>query len=84
MTCWPTWSLGVGLSVLLGWVANSAPDSIWLPILGHNAVNWTLFAMPLLTGIAIPELWPVALAVAAAALVVIVITRGRLGLASAA
>ena len=74
----------VGLSVLLGWVANSAPDSIWLPILGHNAVNWTLFAMPLLTGIAIPELWPVALAVAAAALVVVALTRGRLGLASAA
>lgn len=68
----------VALSVLMSWLTNGARGSVLLAILGHNAVNWALMVFPPVIGRAATAMWPVALGAVALALIVAVLTRGRL------
>ncbi|WP_327085526.1 CPBP family intramembrane metalloprotease [Nonomuraea sp. NBC_01738] len=71
--------LTVSLSVVLSWLASGSRGSLMLAVLGHNGVNWALFAAGALTGSAVTSTWPAALGLAALALAAIALTRGRLG-----
>lgn len=71
--------LVVSLSVVLSWLFNGSRGSVLLAILGHNGLNWALFAAGTVTGGAVDDTWPGALGLAALALVAIAVTRGRLG-----
>ena len=69
----------VATSVVLSWVTNTARGSVWLAILAHTAVNFTLTALPLITGRGLPSLWPATTGIGVLALLAIAITGGRLG-----
>lgn len=69
----------VALSVILAWVFNRADGSVLLAILGHNSVNWSLVAVPALTGQPVATLWPAAAGCTILAVVLVAVTRGRLG-----
>lgn len=70
----------VALSLVMSWVAITALGSLWLPILAHNVVNWTLTFAPTLLGRGTAGMWPAALGCAALGLFGVLVTRGRLGL----
>jgi membrane protease YdiL (CAAX protease family) len=71
--------LVVSLSIVLSWLSNGSRGSVLLAILGHNGVNWALFAAGALAGRAVDDNWPAALGLAALAIITIAVTRGRLG-----
>jgi membrane protease YdiL (CAAX protease family) len=71
--------LVVSMSFLMSWLYNGSRGSVLLPILGHNGINWALFAAGTLTGSEVATNWPAALGLTALALVAIIATRGRLG-----
>lgn len=48
-------------------------------LLAHTAVNFTLTALPLITGRGLPSLWPATTGIGVLALLAIAITGGRLG-----
>jgi energy-converting hydrogenase Eha subunit G len=68
------------MSIVMSWLANGSRGSVMLVILGHNGVNWALFAVGTLTGQPIANNWPAALGLAGLAIITIAATRGRLGL----
>lgn len=67
------------MSFVMSWLANGSKGSILLVILGHNGVNWALFAAGALAGEEYASNWPAALGLAALAILAIVVSRGRLG-----
>lgn len=70
----------VSLSFVLAWLTNGARGSVFLAMLGHNSVNWTLVALlPIALGRAAASVWPAAAGAAVLAVIALVITRGRLG-----
>lgn len=73
--------LVVGLAPIMTWLLNRTRGSVLIAILAHASVNTALVMMP---GQLFPKVGstpvPFALACAAMALVLIVLTRGRLGL----
>lgn len=69
----------LSLSVVLSWLFNGSRGSVMLAILGHNGLNWALFAAGAVTGRVVENTWPAALGLAALALVAIAATKGRLG-----
>ena len=71
--------LVLSLSVVLSWLFNGSRGSVMLAILGHNGLNWALFAAGAVTGRVVENTWPAALGLAALALVAIAATKGRLG-----
>lgn len=71
--------LVVSLSVILSWLFNGSHGSVLLAILGHNGVNWALFAAGTVTGRTVENNWPAALGLAVLAIVAIAVTKGRLG-----
>jgi len=71
--------LVVSMSVIMSWLFNGSNGSVMLAILGHNGINWALFAAGTITGQAIENNWPAALGLAALAIITISITKGRLG-----
>lgn len=68
----------VSMSFVMSWLANGSKGSILLVILGHNGVNWALFAADTLAGEEYASNWPAALGLAALAILAIVVSRGRL------
>ncbi len=72
--------LVVSMSIMISWLANGSRGSVMLVILGHNGINWALFAAGTLTGQPIANNWPAALGLAGLAIITIAATRGRLGL----
>lgn len=70
--------LVVCISVVLSWLANGARGSILLVILGHNSVNWALFAAGTLEGAQVSSNWPAALGLSCLAIIAIAVTKGRL------
>ena len=75
---WAYLVLVVSMSVVMSWLVNKARGSVFLAILAHNSVNWSLFAVATLSGVAVANNWPAALSLTALAVVAIVVTRGRL------
>lgn len=75
---WAYFVLVVSMSIVMSWIVNKARGSVFLAILGHNSVNWSLFVVATLSGVAVVNNWPAALGVAALALVAIFVTRGQL------
>lgn len=71
--------LVVSMSFVMSWLANGSRGSVMLVILGHNSINWALFAAGTLTGQPIVNNWPAALGLAGLAIITIAATRGRLG-----
>lgn len=71
--------LTVSLSFVLSWLVNGSQGSLLLAILGHNGVNWALFAAGALTGYAVADTWPAALGMTVLAAGAALLTRGRLG-----
>lgn len=71
--------LVVSLSVVLSWLVNVGRGSVLIAILGHHAVNWSLFVVATLTGTAVVDTWPAAAGLAALAVLALLATRGRLG-----
>lgn len=70
----------VSLSFVLAWLTNAARGSVFLAMLGHDSVNWTLVALlPIALGRAGSSVWPAAAGAAVLAVIALVITRGRLG-----
>ncbi len=72
----------VSMSFVMSWLANGSRGSILLPILGHNGVNWAIFAAGTLGGEEYSSNWPAAIGLAVLAGLVLVLTRGRLGIDS--
>jgi hypothetical protein len=72
--------LVVSMSFVMSWLANGTNGSVLLVILGHNGINWALFAVGTLNGELVVNNWPAALGLAALALFTVVATQGRLGL----
>ena len=75
---WAYLVLVVSMSVVMSWLVNKARGSVFLAILAHNSVNWSLFVVATLSGVAVANNWPAALALTVLAIVAIVATRGRL------
>ena len=75
---WAYLVLVVSMSVVMSWLVNKARGSVFLAILAHNSVNWSLFVVATLSGVAVANNWPAALGLTALAIVAIVATRGRL------
>lgn len=71
--------LVVSLSVVLSWLHNRTRGSVLMAILGHNSLNWGLFTAGVLLGREVTSNWPAALGLGLLALVVVALTRGRLG-----
>ncbi|MDR3360810.1 MAG: hypothetical protein LBO20_09255 [Bifidobacteriaceae bacterium] len=71
--------LVVSLSIVLSWLFNETGGSVLLVVLGHNGLNWALFATGTLTGSVAAFNWPTALGLAGLAIIAIIATRGRLG-----
>lgn len=69
----------VSMSVVMSWLFNGSRGSVLLAILGHNGVNWALFAVGVFTGQVVDNNWPAALGLAILATITIAVTRGRLG-----
>nr|WP_272902358.1 CPBP family intramembrane glutamic endopeptidase [Brevibacterium daeguense] len=69
----------VSMSIVMSWLFNGSGGSVLLAILGHNSVNWALFATAALTGRTVESNWPAALGLAVLAIVTIAATKGRLG-----
>ena len=72
--------LVVSMSVVMSWLANGSGGSLVPVILGHNGINWALFAVGHLSGQPVRSNWPAALGLAGLALIAVIATRGRLGL----
>ncbi len=74
-------ALVISLSFILSWLANGSRGSILLAILGHNGVNWGLLVAARLTGEeeSVPSNWPAAIGLSALAIIVIISSKGRLG-----
>lgn len=72
--------LVLGLSVALSWIFNASNGSLLLVVLGHNGLNWALFAAGTVTGGPVTNTWPAAIGTAVLAVVAIVVTKVRLGL----
>ncbi|MDR1187214.1 MAG: CPBP family intramembrane metalloprotease [Bifidobacteriaceae bacterium] len=72
--------LVVSMSFVMSWLFNGSGGSAFLAILGHNGINWAMFAVGALTAREIASNWPAALGLAGLAVIVITATRGRLGL----
>lgn len=70
--------LVVAMAFVMAWLVNGSHGSLLLAMLGHNSVNWTLFAAPILTGTPVVSTWPAAIGMTCLAVVAIVVTRGRL------
>ncbi|MGO1973550.1 MAG: CPBP family intramembrane glutamic endopeptidase [Propionibacteriaceae bacterium] len=70
--------LVVSMSVVLSWLANGSRGSILLVVLGHNGVNWALFAAGTFEGAPVSSNWPAALGLACLAIIAIAVTKGRL------
>lgn len=75
---WAYLVLVVSMSVVMSWLVNKARGSVFLAILAHNSVNWSLFVVATLSGVAVANNWPAALSLTVLAIVAIVATRGRL------
>ena len=75
---WAYLVLVVSMSVVMSWLVNKARGSVFLAILAHNSVNWSLFVVATLSGVAVANNWPAALGLTVLAIVAIVATRGRL------
>jgi len=75
---WAYLVLVVSMLVVMSWLVNKARGSVFLAILAHNSVNWSLFVVATLSGVAVANNWPAALSLTALAVVAIVATRGRL------
>lgn len=75
--------LVVCISIVILWLYNGSRGSVLLVILGHNGINWALFAAETFTGQPVDNNWPAALGLASLAIVTIAATRGRLGHRSA-
>ncbi|OYN85236.1 CPBP family intramembrane glutamic endopeptidase [Parenemella sanctibonifatiensis] len=71
--------LVVALSIVLSWLFNTSRGSSILAILAHNSLNWGLLVAGNLIGAVVENTWPAALAMAALAGLILVVTRGRLG-----
>lgn len=71
--------LVLSMSFVMSWLANGSYGSVLLVILGHNSINWALFAAGTLTGQPIITNWPAALGLAGLAIITITATQGRLG-----
>ncbi|MEA5116302.1 MAG: CPBP family glutamic-type intramembrane protease, partial [Propionicimonas sp.] len=71
--------LVVSMSVVMSWLFNGTRGSVLLAVLGHNGVNWALFAVGTVTGQTVENNWPAALGLAVLAMVTIAATKGRLG-----
>lgn len=71
--------LVVSMSFVMSWLFNGSRGSVLLVILGHNGINWALFAVGTLSGEAVANNWPAALGLAGIAAVIAAVTRGRLG-----
>lgn len=76
--------LVVSLSFVLSWLYDGSRGSVLMVILGHNGVNWALFAVGTLTGYSAASNWPAALGLAGLAIIAVITTRGRLGHTGAA
>jgi hypothetical protein len=74
----------VSMSFVMSALTNGSGGSVLLAILGHNGVNWALFAVGALPGRTIVSNWPGALGMALLAVIAIATTRGRLGLRTSA
>lgn len=74
----------VSLSVVLSWLVNGSRGSILLAVVGHNALNWSLFSVGALTGTVVASTWPAAVGLTVLAVLVVALTRGQLGLRPAA
>ena len=72
--------LVVAMSVVMSWLINGGGGSVVPAILGHNGVNWALYAAGVLTGVPVESTWPAALGMTGLAIVAVVVTRGRLRL----
>ncbi|MCR2799476.1 CPBP family intramembrane metalloprotease [Microbacterium sp. zg-Y818] len=71
--------LVVSMSFVMSWLFNGSRGSVLLVILGHNGINWALFAVGTFSGEAVANNWPAALGLAGLAAITIAATRGRLG-----
>lgn len=71
--------LVLSMSIILSWLFNGSRASVLLAVLGHNGINWALFAAGVLTGQAVENNWPAALGLTALAIITIAATRGQLG-----
>lgn len=71
--------LVLSMSVILSWLFNGSHGSVMLAILGHNGINWALFAAGTFAGQAVENNWPAALGLAALATIAVSVTKGRLG-----
>ena len=71
--------LVVSMSFILSWLFNGSRGSVLLAILGHNGINWALFAVGTFSGEAVANNWPAALGLAGLAALSVAVTRGRLG-----
>ncbi len=76
--------LVLSMSVVMSWLANRSRFSLWLAVLAHNGINWSfVFVVPTLTGVDVVSTWPAAVGLSILAVLVIIGTRGRLGVKSA-
>lgn len=48
----------VSMSFVTSWLFNGSRGSVLLVILGHNGINWTLFAVGTFSGEAVANNWP--------------------------
>ena len=73
--------LVVSLSIVLSWMTNSTRGSLLIVVLGHSSANWGLLVAAGLTadGNSVPSDWPAAIGLSALAMVIVISTKGRLG-----
>ena len=71
-------------SIVISWITNLARGSVLLAILAHNSINWALTTWSGITGQQATTIWPATAGMAVLAVVALIATRGRLGLATPA
>lgn len=71
-------------SIVISWITNLARGSVLLAILAHNSINWALTTWSGITGQQATTIWPATAGIAVLAVVALIATRGRLGLATPA
>ena len=76
--------LVLSMSIVMSWLFNGSRNSVLLVILGHNGINWALFAVGTLTGQAVGSNWPAAVGLAMLAVIAVVTTSGQLGVSHSA